>query len=80
MHWARIDSDGKAHFSIRERLKKISLMNSPMVIIMMIKIMMFQDRICNNMIELTLVVFVSRAACSRPVRVGASLLPLLFPS
>ena len=43
--------------------------------------MMFQDRICSNMIELTLVVFVSRAARSRPVRVGASsLLALLFPS
>ena len=57
-------------------------MNSPMVIMMMIKIMMFQDRICSNMIELTLVVFVSRAACSRPVRVGASslLALLLFPS
>ena len=26
MHWTRIDSDGKAHFSIRERLTKISLM------------------------------------------------------
>ena len=54
--------------------------NSPIVIIMMIKIMMFQDRICSYMIQLTLVVFVSRAACSRPVRAGASLLPLLFPS
>ena len=55
--------------------------NSLIVIIMMIKIMMFQDRICSNIIELTLVVFVSRAACSRPVRVGAgSVLALLFPS
>ena len=26
MHWTRIDSDGKAHFSIRERLRKIPLM------------------------------------------------------
>ena len=25
IHWKRIDSDGKAHFSIRERLTKISL-------------------------------------------------------
>ena len=55
MHWTRIDSDGKAHFSVRERLKKNSLMNSPMVIIMMIKIMMFQDRICSS-------VFSSRAS------------------
>ena len=47
---------------------------------MMIKTMMFQDRICSHMIELTLVVFVSRVACSCPVRVGASLLALLFPS
>ena len=54
--------------------------NSSVVIIMMIKIMMFQDRICSHMIELTLVVFVSRAACSCPVRAGASLLALLFPS
>ena len=54
--------------------------NSPIVIIMMIKNMMFQDRICSYMIQLTLVVFVSRAACSRPVRAGASLLHLLFPS
>ena len=54
--------------------------NSPIVIIMMIKIMMFQDRIGSHMFELTLVVFVSRSARSRPVRVGAPLLPLLFPS
>ena len=54
--------------------------NSPIVIIMMIKIMMFQDRIGSHMFELTLVVFVSRSACSRPVRVGTPLLPLLFPS
>ena len=40
---------------------------------MMIKIMMFQDRICSHMIELTLVVFVSRVACSCPLRVGAFL-------
>ena len=26
IHWKRIDSDGKAHFSISERLTKISLM------------------------------------------------------
>ena len=26
IHWTRIDSDGKVHFSIRERLRKISLM------------------------------------------------------
>ena len=26
IHWKRIDSNGKAHFSIRERLKKIPLM------------------------------------------------------
>ena len=26
MHWTRIDSDGKVHFSIRERLRKIPLM------------------------------------------------------
>ena len=25
-HWTRIDSDGKVHFSIRERLRKIPLM------------------------------------------------------
>ena len=50
------------------------------IVIMMIKTMMFQDRICSHMIELTLVVFVSRVACSCPVRVGASLLALLFPS
>ena len=25
IHWTPIDSDGKAHFSIRERLRKISL-------------------------------------------------------
>ena len=54
--------------------------NSSIVIIMMIKIMMFQDRICSHMFELTLVVFVSRVACSCPVRVGASLLAVLFPS
>ena len=46
---------------------------------MMIKIIMFQDRICSRMIELTLAVFVSRAACSCPLRVGASLLVLLHP-
>ena len=34
----------------------------------------------HELIELTLVVFVSRVACSCPVRVGPSLLPLLFPS
>ena len=39
---------------------------------MMIKIIMFQDRICSRMIELTLAVFVSRAACSCPLRVVAS--------
>ena len=27
IHWKRIDSDGKAHFSIRERLRKIPLMS-----------------------------------------------------
>ena len=26
IHWKRIDSDGKVHFSIRERLTKTSLM------------------------------------------------------
>ena len=26
IHWKRIDSDGKAHFSIPERLRKIPLM------------------------------------------------------
>ena len=26
IHWKRIDSDGKVHFSIRERLRKIPLM------------------------------------------------------
>ena len=26
IHWTRIDSDGKVHFSIRERLTKVSLM------------------------------------------------------
>ena len=26
IHWKRIDADGKAHFSIRERLIKLSLM------------------------------------------------------
>jgi len=26
IHWKQIDSDGEAHFSIRERLTKISLM------------------------------------------------------
>ena len=26
IHWTRIDSDGKVHFSIRERLRKIPLM------------------------------------------------------
>ena len=40
----------------------------------------FPDRICSRMIELTLAVFVSRAACSCPLRVGASLLVLhVFP-
>ena len=26
IHWTRIDSDGKVHFSIRERLRMIPLM------------------------------------------------------
>ena len=46
---------------------------------MMIKIIMFPDRICSRMIELTLAVFVSRAACSCPFRVGGCSLSSVFP-